>query len=416
MMVLGKGIIRAGDQNVLGGQVTTGSPVNKVLGRAVARIGDLVDCPLHGINQIIEGCPSYRVMGVPVALDGHVSECGCALVSSFQASPGLNGAGFGAASADRSSTSGGQAMNPTRYDEQIKFLLGSGAALDGMAYTLTLDDGKKIKGITDAEGKTARIESDERRFITSAHLTPRRVFCCAKQADNAGDLHEESIDVKLEGIQTNADNVGSSVTEHVVKEKVRPLTAGEIAMAQLMFRDSVDYSKVKVHNGAYIPGAGANAITPNGEMYFPNDYYKSDYSAESDIYKIWFIHEMVHVWQYQLGYWVAWAGFRIQLKGGYQFDPGQDTARAYRYEATSNPDRALQDFNMEQQGDLISHYFDAVYLSRVRVDAHRKRVADLPFLQIILADFLRNPSDASLLPTTTRIERHEPVSPPAYPT
>ncbi|MEM4988326.1 PAAR domain-containing protein [Collimonas sp. H4R21] len=416
MMVLGKGIIRAGDQNVLGGQVMTGSPAKKVLGRAVARIGDLVDCPLHGINQIIEGCPSYRVMGVPVALDGHVSECGCALVSSFQASPGLNGAGLGAASADRSSTSGGQAVNPTRYDEQIKFLLGSGAALDGMAYTLTLDDGKKIKGITDAEGKTARIESDERRFITSAHLTPRRIFCCAKQADNAGDLHEESIDVKLEGIQTNADNVGSSVTEHVVKEKVRPLTTGEIAMAQLMFRDSIDYSKVKVHNGAYIPGAGANAITPNGEMYFPNDFYQSDYSAESDIDKIWFMHEMVHVWQYQLGYWVAWAGFKIQLKGGYQSDAGYDTARAYRYDATSSHHRAMSDFNMEQQGDLISHYFDAVYLSRAESEAHQKRVADLPFLQIILADFLRNPSDASLLPTTTRIERHEPVSSPAYPT
>ncbi|WP_150118560.1 hypothetical protein [Collimonas fungivorans] len=80
------------------------------------------------------------------------------------------------------------------------------------------------------------------------HKTPERAFCCSKQADNASDPHEESIDVKLEGAQTDADNIGSSVKDHVVEENVRPLTAGDIAMAKLIFRDSVDYSKVKVHS------------------------------------------------------------------------------------------------------------------------------------------------------------------------
>lgn len=404
MIVLGRGIILVGDKNVPGGTVMTGSPTDSVFGRAIARIGDTVNCPLHGINKIIEGCPTFTVMGVPVALDGHVSECGCALVSSFQGGNGLSGAGFGGASADGSLISSGQAMNSTRYDEQIQFLLGSGTALAGVAYTLTLDNGEKVHGTTDADGRTARIATDEPRAITNADLEPEQLYCCERQAENASASSKKmEIRIELDDVKTNTENLGSSVKKYTIEDKVRQLTTGEIDMAQKMFRDSVDYSKVKVHKGAYIIGAGENAMTPNGEMYFPGDHYQQDFSKGEDSGRIWFIHEMAHVWQYQLGYSVILAGFKILLRGGYGTDPGKRVARAYKYNTASDGGKSMSEFNMEQQGDLIAHYFEAVYLSGKGSQEQRQSILDLPFLQKVLSGFLRNPADISLLPNTTSI-------------
>lgn len=293
------------------------------------------------------------------------------------------------------------------YDEQIKFMLSSGAVLAGAAYILKLDDGSEIAGTTDGDGMTARIETDESHAIIEANLKPGRVFCCARQVENAtgGSEGDQGLDFKLEGIKTNSDNLGSSVIEHVVDEKNRPLTVGEVEMAKKVFRDSIDYLKVKVHKGAYIPFAGSNAMTPNGEMYFPAEDFKPDFSVERDTLKVWFIHEMTHVWQYQLGYSVFWNGIVISIKRGYGYGSGQDTPRAYRYDVIADLDKPMSEFNMEQQGDLVSHYFDGMYLEGDgSIRDHAEYVANMNFYARSLANFLRDPKDASSLPATTHIE------------
>ncbi|MBP7566887.1 MAG: PAAR domain-containing protein [Burkholderiaceae bacterium] len=72
-----------------GARVISGSPHDTIEGRAVARKGDLVDCPQrypggkpHGINRIVEGSLNDLLDGVPLALEGHRTECGCVLVGS----------------------------------------------------------------------------------------------------------------------------------------------------------------------------------------------------------------------------------------------------------------------------------------------------------------------------------------------
>ena len=69
--------------------VTTGSKTDTVHGRSIARKGDLVDCPekypdgrLHGVNRIIEGDDATLLNGRPMALAGHLTECGCSLIGS----------------------------------------------------------------------------------------------------------------------------------------------------------------------------------------------------------------------------------------------------------------------------------------------------------------------------------------------
>jgi len=78
----------------------------------------------------------------------------------------------------------------------------------------------------------------------------------------------------------------------------RPLTAGEIAMASLLFRDAIDYARVRIHSRRYMPFQPKNcAMTPNGSMYFHASCFLDDYSQANLAGQHWFMHEMVPFWQ-----------------------------------------------------------------------------------------------------------------------
>lgn len=77
-----KSIACVGDSNTHGGFVLTGSGTMHVVGREVARQFDLISCPLHGVNEIIEGSDMLLDNGRRVALDGHRCACGCSLIAS----------------------------------------------------------------------------------------------------------------------------------------------------------------------------------------------------------------------------------------------------------------------------------------------------------------------------------------------
>ncbi|WP_300750908.1 Rhs element Vgr protein [Janthinobacterium sp.] len=169
----------------------------------------------------------------------------------------------------------------------------------------------------------------------------------------------------------------------------RPLTIGEIAMARSVFQGAIDYPRVRVVCGSFLPFGLQDqntAMTPRGCLHFMPAQYRDDFSREGNGGKLFFIHEMVHVWQYQLGYCVLLHGALLALCGGYI---GQ---RAYRYTASAGG--VLPDFNMEQQGDIIAHYFGARQLG---IPAY---VAQLPQLQEILQGFLDDPADRKLLPAS----------------
>lgn len=82
---MSKGIIRLGDKTSHGGVVITATSTTVMDGKAVALVGDLVDCPQkgHGVNPIIEGSSSWISDGKPVAVDGCRSACGCTLITSL---------------------------------------------------------------------------------------------------------------------------------------------------------------------------------------------------------------------------------------------------------------------------------------------------------------------------------------------
>ncbi|HEX7382137.1 MAG TPA: PAAR domain-containing protein [Nevskiaceae bacterium] len=80
---MGKPFIAVGDRTSHGGTVVGGAPAVTTGGRPVARVGDVVTCPVagHGTNVIASGDPMLIVMGRPVARDGDVTACGATLIA-----------------------------------------------------------------------------------------------------------------------------------------------------------------------------------------------------------------------------------------------------------------------------------------------------------------------------------------------
>lgn len=129
----------------------------------------------------------------------------------------------------------------------------------------------------------------------------------------------------------------------------RPLTSGEIALAAQLFGSAIDYTRVRVHNTRFIPFLQRKdvCITPNGELYFHASRYRDDFSLASEREQHWFMHEMAHVWQYQLGFPVLLRGaVRIGLSYDYQLAP----------------QLRLCDFNMEAQAEVLADYFALTWL------------------------------------------------------
>jgi uncharacterized Zn-binding protein involved in type VI secretion len=82
---MARAIVRLGDKTTHGGTVISASPIHTLRGIGIARMGDMVACPMpgHGTNPIVEGSMVFSIGGRQVALHGHHSACGCALIASL---------------------------------------------------------------------------------------------------------------------------------------------------------------------------------------------------------------------------------------------------------------------------------------------------------------------------------------------
>jgi len=164
----------------------------------------------------------------------------------------------------------------------------------------------------------------------------------------------------------------------------RPLTQAEISMAALLFGDSIDYQRVRIHGRRYMPLQPKNCcMTPNGSMYFHRSCFLPDYTRGDPPVVHWFIHEMTHIWQHQLGYAVRLRGaVRIGLLYEYDLAPG----------------KTLADFNMEAQGDLLADYFVLKYLRCSKSMRQQRYRKSLPLYEEVLAGFLADPTTKENLP------------------
>lgn len=73
-------LIRLGDTSDHGGEIITASPTVLVDSLAVARLGDILDCPLHGPSPIITASATVSADGIFVARAGDTTDCGATLL------------------------------------------------------------------------------------------------------------------------------------------------------------------------------------------------------------------------------------------------------------------------------------------------------------------------------------------------
>jgi len=80
-----KKVIRLGDPTSHGGAVASAAPNLLIMGLPVARMGDRCICSRRGHANctIAEGDPNWVIDGRPVALEGHLTSCGAALISTL---------------------------------------------------------------------------------------------------------------------------------------------------------------------------------------------------------------------------------------------------------------------------------------------------------------------------------------------
>lgn len=156
-------------------------------------------------------------------------------------------------------------------------------------------------------------------------------------------------------------------------------------MVSLLFGDAVDCARVRVHNRPYLPfGLQPRncAMTPNGSIYFHHSCYLPDYALADLPAKHWFMHEMVHVWQHQLGY-------PVRLRGAVRI------GLSYRY--TLREGAKLADYNMEAQGELLADYFVLKHLRKPEAMSQPEYAGSLALYERVLAHFLQDPASPANL-------------------
>ncbi|OBV12611.1 hypothetical protein I603_0742 [Erythrobacter dokdonensis DSW-74] len=126
---------------------------------------------------------------------------------------------------------------------------------------------------------------------------------------------------------------------------IRPLTAGEVALARSMFGAAIDYARVTIRRRRFLPFQSRRVtMAPMGHLHFHPDaaHYCDDFALAPLTLQAHFIHEMTHVWQTQThGHWYLvtrrhpWCRYDYALKPGWR----------------------LERYGIEQQAEIVRHAF-----------------------------------------------------------
>ena len=118
----------------------------------------------------------------------------------------------------------------------------------------------------------------------------------------------------------------------------RPLTDGERQMVADMFGGTLNADTVEIVGTWWI--VPNFAMSPNGNIYFSQRDWRTDFSQAELSVRSWLVHELTHVWQYQRGMAVV----RRALFN-----------RRYRYVLAAGRD--FLSYGIEQQAQLVQDYY-----------------------------------------------------------
>ena len=123
----------------------------------------------------------------------------------------------------------------------------------------------------------------------------------------------------------------------------RGLTPAEVALAQGVFGDAIDYAAARVANRKWAFFQPREvAMAPRGCIHFNprGTAYRDDFGCEGVAMQAFFLHELTHVWQHQRG---------VNL-----------LVRRHpfcRYSYALHPGRPFHRYGIEQQAEIVRHAF-----------------------------------------------------------
>ena len=88
------------------------------------------------------------------------------------------------------------------------------------------------------------------------------------------------------------------LNKHLIVQK-RLLTHAEKQLAMSVFGTSIELEHIQIVAHRLV--LKHYAISPNGNIYFHPANWCEDFTQDTILKQSWFIHELVHVWQYQQG-------------------------------------------------------------------------------------------------------------------
>ncbi len=123
----------------------------------------------------------------------------------------------------------------------------------------------------------------------------------------------------------------------------RPLTSRETALVRSVFGDAIDLDRVRIHNRRWWWFQPRQiTMAPDGHLWFhpKNDLFCDDFCDRNVALQGLFIHEMVHVWQYQTGIFLPLRRHPF-----------------CRYSYSLKPGWTLRQYGIEQQAEIVRHIF-----------------------------------------------------------
>ena len=118
----------------------------------------------------------------------------------------------------------------------------------------------------------------------------------------------------------------------------RSLTVGEHELARSIFATNIELHDVRLKTAWWV--LKNYAVSPNGNIYFHNDNWLTDFSQASLSKQSWLIHELTHVWQWQQGVKVV-RGALINRRYSYKLKVG----------------KSFFNYGIEQQARMVQDYF-----------------------------------------------------------
>jgi len=127
------------------------------------------------------------------------------------------------------------------------------------------------------------------------------------------------------------------LNKHLMVQK-RLLTHAEKQLATSVFGTSIKLEHIQIVAHRLV--LKHYAISPNGNIYFHPANWCEDFTLDTILKQSWFIHELVHVWQYQQG---------VKLIRTALFD------RKYNY--VLHQGKQFFQYGIEQQAQMVQDYF-----------------------------------------------------------